>query len=158
MAYKKKTAREKLSDDKDLPKIVKVEGKMKKVWGSLGEKCVIAPAKDYDEMMKNVKKGELITINQMREKLAKKYKADFTCPITAGIFVNIAAHAAEEDAAEGRKEITPYWRTLKSNGELNEKYPEGIERQAERLKKEGHVIEKKGKKMTVKEFEKKLVE
>ncbi|MBA7663675.1 hypothetical protein ES703_71722 [subsurface metagenome] len=79
----------------------------------------------------------------------------FGCPLTTGIFANIAARAAEEAAAEGRKDITPYWRTLKSRGELNEKYPGGVETQAAHLREEGHTIEPgKGKKPPkVKEFE-----
>jgi len=63
-------------------------------------------------------------------------------------------------ATEGKKDITPYWRTLKSKGELNEKFPGGVEAQAARLQAEGHTIEPgKGKKPPkVKDFEKVLVE
>ena len=76
------------------------------------------------------------------------------------MFVAFAARAAAEDAAEGRVDITPYWRTLKGKGELNEKYPGGVEAQAERLKAEGHEIEhdKAGKPKRVKGWEEKLVE
>jgi hypothetical protein len=72
----------------------------------------------------------------------------------------MAARAAEEDAATGRKDITPYWRTLKGKGELNAKYPGGLDAQAKRLKAEGHTIElnKAGKPKRVKDWEKKLVE
>jgi hypothetical protein len=71
----------------------------------------------------------------------------------------MAARAAEEDAAEGKKDITPYWRTLKGKGELNEKYPGGVEAQAKHLKAEGHTIEpdKTGKPKRVKDWEGKLV-
>ncbi len=80
--------------------------------------------------------------------------------MTTGIFAGIAARAAEEDAAEGKKDITPYWRTLKSKGELNEKYPGGVEAQAARLREEGHAIEldKNNKPRKVKDFEEALVE
>ena len=76
-----------------------------------------------------------------------------------GIFAGISARAAEEDAAEGKKDITPYWRTLKSKGELNEKYPGGVEAQAAHLREEGHTIEPgRGKKPPkVKDFERMLV-
>ena len=79
--------------------------------------------------------------------------------MTTGIFAGIAARAAEEMATEGKKEITPYWRTLKSKGELNEKYPGGVEAQAARLEEEGHTIElgKGNKPRKVKDFEKALV-
>jgi len=80
--------------------------------------------------------------------------------LTTGIFAGIAARAAAEDEAEGITDITPYWRTLKSKGELNEKYPEGLEGHAVRLEKEGHIIEpdRKGRPKKVKDFEKSLVE
>ena len=39
-----------------------------------------------------------------------------------------------------------YWRTLKANGELNAKYPNGIEGQKEKLEAEGHTIIQKGRK------------
>jgi alkylated DNA nucleotide flippase Atl1 len=77
-----------------------------------------------------------------------------------GIFIAIAARAAEEDENEGRKDINPWWRTIKSKGKLNEKYPGGVEGQAARLKKEGHAIEpdRSGKPRKVKDWETKLVE
>jgi hypothetical protein len=95
-----------------------------------------------------------------REKLAKRHGASIGCPITTGIFAWIAANAAEEDAAEGKKDITPYWRTLKAKGELNPKYPGGLETQAEKLKAEGHTIlpDRKGQPKKVKDYEGALVE
>ena len=79
--------------------------------------------------------------------------------MTTGMFALIAARAAEEAIAEGKGDITPYWRTLKSGGELNEKYPGGVEAQAARLRAEGHTIEPgRGKKPPkVKDYEKYLV-
>lgn len=62
--------------------------------------------------------------------------------------------------AEGKKDITPYWRTIKSKGELNEKYPGGVDAQATHLKEEGHTIllSKSQKPQKVKDFEQALVE
>lgn len=118
---------------------------------------MIPAPKEVDEVMKKAPQGKLITINQIRTLLAKKHKATIGCPITTGIFACIAARAAEEAKGEGKKRVTPYWRTLKSQGELNEKYPGGILSQAKRLKEEGHIIIKKGKKTAVENFEKSLV-
>ena len=75
-----------------------------------------------------------------------------------GLFVGIAARAAEEMATEGEKDITPYWRTLKSKGELNPKYPGGVESQAARLEAEGHTIDRRRKTPRVADYEKALVE
>ena len=154
----RKSWREKLADSKDLPKVAEITDKMSKRWGA-GTVVIPAP-KEVDEIMARVPEGKVITINQIRSLLAQRHGATIGCPLTTGIFANIAARAAEEAAAEGRKDITPYWRTLKSKGELNEKYPGGVEAQAAHLKEEGHTIEPgKGKKPPkVKDFEKALVE
>ena len=152
----RKSWQEKLADDKDLPRVEKITDKMRKRWGE-GTFVIPAP-REVDEIMREVPEGKLITINQIRQILAKKHNATIACPITTGIFAWIAAHAAEEARAEGKKDITPWWRTLKTGGILNEKYPGGIERQKELLKKEGHKIIQKGKKYVVADFEKHLIQ
>jgi hypothetical protein len=158
MAKLKTRWQDKLNNDKGLPKIEAVKPTMSQRWGK-GDFVIPAP-REVDGIMKLVPEGKLITINQIREVLAKKHRVNFACPITTGIFAWIAANAAGEAATEGEKDITPYWRTLKTGGELNPKYPGGVEGQAELLQKEGHtVIPGKGKKSpTVKDYEKKLVE
>ena len=149
---RKKTWREKLADSKDLPRVERITAAMSKKWGN-GTMVIPAPV-EVDAIMKKVPKGKLITINEIRTRLARKHGADIACPMTTGIFAWIAAHAAEEEAAEGRKEVTPYWRTLKSGGELNPKYPGGVEHQKALLEAEGHKVVQKGKKVVVADFEK----
>ena len=146
----------KLADDKGLPKVVEITDKMSQRWGT-GTVCIPAP-REVDEIMRQVPEGRVITINQIRALLARKHGASIGCPITTGIFAWVAAHAADEAAAEGKKDVTPYWRTLKTSGELNEKYPGGADAQAARLRAEGHTIEPgKGKKPPkIKDFEKAL--
>ena len=147
-----------MADSKDLPRVVEITGKMST---RLGTGTIVIPAPiEVDEIMKKVPEGKLITVNQIRAIVAQKHGATIGCPLTTGIFVWVAANAAEETAAEGKKDITPYWRTLKSGGKLNEKYPGGIEAQAAHLRAEGHIIEPgKGKKPPkVRDFEKVLVE
>jgi alkylated DNA nucleotide flippase Atl1 len=151
---KQKTWREKLADRKDLPKVVKITGAMSRRWGS-GTVAIAAP-EEIDEIMRRVPRGKLITINEIRTIVAEKHGATIGCPITTGIFAWIAAHAAEEAAAEGAKRITPYWRTLKSGGELNAKYPGGIDGVRRRLAAEGHRIVAKGKRFAVADYEKRL--
>ena len=103
--------------------------------------------------MKKVPRGKLITVGMMRDYLAKKNKVDFTDPMTSGIFVNIVAWASYQRD----EDITPYWRTLKSDGELNSKYPEAIELQKSLLEEEGYEIISKGLKYYIKDFEKSLI-
>jgi alkylated DNA nucleotide flippase Atl1 len=154
-AKNRKSWREKLGDNKDLPKVVKITGKMRKNWGT-GTVAIPAP-KEVDEIMKKVPAGKLTTINDIRTKIAKKHGATIGCPITTGIFAWVAAHAADEASKEGKSNITPYWRTLKIGGVINEKYPGGVETQKKLLKKEGHKVIQKGKKCVVVDFEKSLV-
>ena len=153
-AYKRKSWRDKLADNKGLPKVGKIEGKMTKKWGT-GTMVVPAPI-EVDEIMRTVPKGKVTTINEIRARLAHKHRVNLACPITTGIFAWIAAHAAAEDQAEGKKRITPWWRTLKTSGELNPKYPGGVQMQSKLLKAEGHkILAGKGKKAPiVQDFEK----
>src|SRR5262249_11907641 len=152
---RRKTWREKLADDKGLPKVVKITGKMSKRWGK--GTCAIPAPREVDALMRKVPDGKLITINEIRQAVAKKHKATIGCPITSGIFAWISAHAAEEAALAGETEITPYWRTLKAGGELNAKYPGGIARLRSLLEAEGHTIVAKGKKFVVADYEASLV-
>lgn len=146
--------REKLADDKDLPKVVRVSGKMSCRWGA-GTVAIPAP-REVDAIMRRVPQGKLITINEIRALIAERHEATFGCPITTGIFAWIAANAAAEAAAAGETDITPFWRTLKSGGELNPKYPGGIAALKRRLRAEGHRVVAKGKRFVVADYEKHL--
>ncbi|HWR34204.1 MAG TPA: hypothetical protein VN451_11785 [Chitinophagaceae bacterium] len=155
MAGKKKTWVEKLNDSKGLPKVVKLSAAQSKKWGK-GTMAIPSPL-EVNAIMKKVPAGKLITINRIREKIAKKHQATVGCPITTGIFSWIAANAAEESKLKGIKITTPYWRTLKQGGIINEKYPGGVHKQAEMLEQEGHEVIQKGKYRIVKDWEKRLM-
>ena len=152
----RKSWSDKLNDDKGLPRVVTIDGKMSKRWG---EGTLVIPApREVNELMRQVPAGKLITINHIRLALASRHGTTIACPITTGIFARIAAEAASEDEIGGKKHFTPYWRTLKGDGELNPKYPGGCEGQKARLEAEGHIVIQKGKKFLVKEYEKHLAE
>lgn len=145
-----------LNNSKDMPKIrIVTDEKTIKKYG--GKRMFFAPPCFYDELMKKVPHGKLLTVEQMRKYLARHNDADFTDPMTAGIFVNIVAWASYQR----NNDITPYWRTLKADGELNAKYPEAIELQKRLLETEGHTVISKGTKNIkyyVKDFENSLIE
>ena len=151
MPKTRKSWREKLEKEQE-PKVVddpRGRGKM-----------LIPKPLDVDTLMRKIEKGKLATVDQIRERLAKDFHADFTCPLVTGIFLRIAAETAEEDLSRGEKQITPYWRVIKADGSLNEKFPGGVDAQAAHLREEGHSIEpaKAKKPPKVKDFEKALVE
>ena len=144
----KKTFNEKLMDSKNMP-VVEELTSPEAIKRAGGSQMLLAPPLAYDEIMKRVPEGSVLTSPQIREYLASRYDADFTCPLTAGIFINIAAHASRERNGENP---TPYHRTLKKDGELNEKYPDGIDGQKLLLEMEGHTVVQKGKRYFVENY------
>lgn len=142
---------EQLCDKGDMPKIriVSTPGITKK---SKDSRVIIAPPLDYDELMKTVPHGKLVTNEGIKAYLAEKYNADYTCPVSSRKFIILAAHASVERGVDE----TPYWRTLKKDGELNEKYPGGTDEQKRLLETEGHTIIQKGKRYYVKDYIEKL--
>lgn len=129
-----------LKDGKDMPKIVEITDE-KSIDKYGGRRMFFAPPLDYDAVMRRVPGGKVITVGDIREYFAAQNDADFTDPITAGIFCSIAAWASFQRADDK----TPYWRTLKAKGELNPKYPGGVEEQKKLLEAEGHTVIKKGR-------------
>ena len=118
-----------------------------------GQRVVLVNPSEVVEVMK-VPRGKLITINEICRKIAQNHRVSGCCSLTTGIFIMIAANAAEEAKREGKDMDLQYWRTLKSNGFLNEKYPGGSMAQMEMLRKEGFHVERHGKKFAVGGFEK----
>jgi alkylated DNA nucleotide flippase Atl1 len=150
----RKTYHEKLRGAKDLPRIEDISDQPEAARRYGGARMLIAAPMQYHEIMARVPEGRVITVDRVRACLAAQAGADFTCPLTAGIFVNVCAHASEEREGD---EI-PWWRTLKPKGELNEKYPGGIEAQRLLLETEGHEVVQRGKRCFVQGFEEKLAE
>lgn len=92
-----------LRDSKDMPKIqIITDRKSIEKYG--GNKMYFAPPLDYDRVMKRVPCGRVTTVGEIREYFAKQSGADFTEPITAGIFVSIAAWASDQRSGDE----TPY--------------------------------------------------
>ena len=127
------------------PKIVQIPPKMAARFGA-GTMLIPRPL-DVDALVRRIAKGKVATVRQLRERLARDCGASVTCPLTTGIFLRIAAEAAEEDRKLGRKNITPYWRVVRDDGSLYDKFPGGARAQAARLRSEGFRIESaRGKK------------
>jgi hypothetical protein len=147
--------REKL-EKQDHSKIVAIPPAMAKRLGS-GTMLIPKPL-DVDGLIRKTKKGKLVTVSQIRARLAHDNEVDVTCPLTTGIFIRIAAEAAEEDLQNGGKHVTPYWRVVKDDGSLNERFPGGVKAQSRHLREEGHAISpsKGTRPPRVKDFEKSI--
>lgn len=151
----KKTWREKLAADNNLPTVKAIPERMIKRHGD-GTIAIPSP-REVDEIMRKVPARKLITPTEIGAQVARKHHATIGCTLTSGIFAWIAAHAAHEAELEGKKKITPYWRALKSGGELNPKFPGGVDNLKQRLEAEGHVITQKGTRYFVENYQEKLI-
>jgi alkylated DNA nucleotide flippase Atl1 len=120
---------------------------------------LIATPRHIQQLMEKARKGKLLTIGQIRERLAKDFGTTTTCPLTTGIFARIVAEAANEELESGKLRVTPFWRLIRDDGTLMEKFPGGASEQAKMLRKEGHTIiaSKTKKPPRVKDHERKLV-
>jgi len=145
MPYRRKTWREKLEKRME-PKIVDDPG---------GRGKILVPTPLLvNSLVRKIPRGKLITTKTLREKLARDFGVDLACPLATGWFIRIVAECAEEELKEGKSldSVAPYWRILKPDGSLNEKFPGGVELQAERLKSEGFNVVKQGKKYKVENY------
>lgn len=148
MSRKAKTTwAEKLLHSNGLPNVKTLDDKSAK---RLRANTMLIPAPlEVDAIMKTVRKGKLLTTDEIRKQLAREHSTDITCPLTTGLFACVAAHAADEAERDGKKRFTPYWRTLKPGGELNAKFPGGIDNLRQRLEAEGHTVVQRGQRFFV---------
>jgi alkylated DNA nucleotide flippase Atl1 len=164
MGYKRKSWQEKLVNKNNLPKVLKLQKKfpcynaVHKMGAHVGDDVVLVNPSEIVELMKQIPEGKLITLVEICKTIAKKHHVNACCSLTTGIFIMTAANAAEEATKEGKPLHIPYWRTLKADGFLNEKYPGGALAQKKLLEKEGFTILKKGGKFVVKDFENYIAE
>jgi alkylated DNA nucleotide flippase Atl1 len=142
-------------DNEGLPRVVVLDEKAQARWK--GKTMAIPSPMEVNDLMAMVPRGKLITIDELRKTIALKHNADIGCPFATKDFSRIVAYATEEDAAGNKKIAIPYWRTLKAKGELNSRYPGGIERQKAYLASEGYKIIQKGKKFLVADYQKNLL-
>jgi alkylated DNA nucleotide flippase Atl1 len=104
-----------------------------------GGAMVVSSPREVDAMVRQIKPGEVATLDDIRDALAKRHKVAVACPMSTAIFLNMSARAAEEQRLMGldADKITPWWRVLKKGGFLNPKLPGGVEKQAMLLRAEG---------------------
>lgn len=155
MTSKRKTWQEKLADKPGYPKVLTLQAgfpcynALHKMGAEAGDLVALVNPSDVVALMRQVPLGRLTTLVEICRRLARKYQVKGCCTLTAGIFVMTAANAAEEARQEGRDLGIPYWRTLKADGYLNEKFPGGLEGHKALLEAEGFTIMQKGKRYYV---------
>lgn len=150
-----KSWRERLAGYPNLPQVKPIPERMQQ---RQGPGTIVTPSpREVDDAMRRVPEGCLVTVFGIGQQLAREHGATIGCTVTTAIFASMAAQAADEDRRAGLQDITPYWRTLKANGELNIKYPGGLDELMQRLESEGHTVLQRGRRFFVEDFEKKLI-
>jgi len=163
MGYAKKTWREKLADKEGLPKILKLEkgfpcyNAVHKMGAEIGDDIVLVNPSEIVALMKIVPYGQLTTIIEICQAAARHHRVKGCCSLTTGIFITTAANAVEEAKSQGEELDIPYWRTLKSDGYLNEKFPGGAATHKALLEAEGFTVVSKGKRYQVHNYQSYLV-
>ncbi len=127
-------------EDAPAAKLVAIPPHMRKRFGN-GIMLIPKPL-DVDAAIRKVPRGKLVTLSRLREKLARDAGADLTCPMVTGMFIRIVADAASEDIRAGKSRVTPYWRVVRDDGRLFEKFPGGPNEQAAHLEAEGHEVDR----------------
>jgi alkylated DNA nucleotide flippase Atl1 len=159
----KKTWQEKLKDKPSFPKVLRLEKgfpcyhAVHKMGAEVGDEIVLVNPSEVVAIMKQVPKGKLITIVEICRQIARNHEVKGCCSLTTGIFIMTAANAAEEARKEDKSLGIPYWRTLKADGFLNEKYPDGQEGHRKLLEGEGFNVVARGKKYQVADYGKYLM-
>jgi len=119
---------------------------MEKFFGCT-EKMVKPSLSSVKEIVKKISKGKLITVEQIREKLARDFDVQTACPASTTKALELLSNESKPVC---------YWRVIKKNGELISKCPRGVEGHASLLKKEGFTIDFKKSKPVVVDYEAKL--
>jgi len=124
-------------------------------------KLLIPSEKDVAAVIRKIPKGKLMTEDLICEHLARQYRAKVASPTITAVLVRVVAFNAEAALAAGKKKVTPYWRVVGHDGNLNEKFPGGFLAQSKKLMLERHALtaSKRAKDMPIRvvDFEKKLV-
>lgn len=127
-------------------KIETIPKTMEKFFGCSGK--MVKPNQDTVKILvENIRKGKLITIAQLRDKLASDFNVETACPAST--------MKAIESLSKEQNPIC-YWRVLKNKGELISKFPNGVDGHSSLLKNEGFEIDFSKKNPVVVDFKAKL--
>ena len=104
-----------------------------------GGAMVVSSPAEVDDLVRRIGPGEVATLDDLRQALARRHGVATACPVSTAIFAGMSARAAEERRRAGQAPdtLTPWWRVLKRGGFLNPKRPGGVERQRALLEAEG---------------------
>jgi ABC-type uncharacterized transport system ATPase subunit len=131
----KKTWLDKLNETKE-PKLKRIDIDFADI--PAGSNMFIATPKIIDMYIQEIGVGKRVDTKTLRKDLALAHNADYTCPVTTGIFLRIVAEANYEKLQQGKhvKEITPFWRVIEPKSVLAKKLTFGQDFLLQQIEKE----------------------
>lgn len=111
MAAKKKSWMDKMAHPA-MPEVKRID--VAYAGAPAGSKMLIPTPRLIDAYLRQIPPAQTVAPEVMRRDLAAEQSADFSCPLTSGIFLRIAAEAALEEMGSGRsaEEVAPFWRVV----------------------------------------------
>ncbi|MBK7539433.1 MAG: MGMT family protein [Myxococcales bacterium] len=111
-------------------------------------RMLVASPLEVQEVVMRIPPKRVLRLGDLRATLATKYRADYTCAMTTGLFLRIVAEAA--CAERGKKgPAIPYWRVVRDDGELIDKLPGGTAAAAAQLEADEVAIFHLGQRVVV---------
>lgn len=112
MALKKKKTWSEKFNARTIPEITSTERKFADI--PEGAMMLIATPAIIEAYIKEIPAHETRSIADIRKDLAEEYEAEYTCPVTTGIFLRIVAEKNYEQYEKGTplKDIAPFWRVI----------------------------------------------
>jgi hypothetical protein len=88
-----------------------------------GDIMLVPTPRIVDAFIAALPRGTRMDVPTLRRRLARKYKAQVTCPITMGFHLRTVAEAALEAHTHGAAldQITPFWRVLDADAPVTKR-------------------------------------
>jgi hypothetical protein len=104
-----------------------------------GEIMLVPSTQIVDQFIRSIPAGASMDLKTLRKKLARRYRAEVTCPITLGFHLRTVAEAAFEAHRQGTKlsDITPFWRVLDEAAPTTARLACGVDFVTRQRRKEG---------------------
>jgi hypothetical protein len=110
-----------------------------------GDRKLIPTAPLVAEEVAAVPRGEVLTISNLRERLAARYGADRCCPVATGRLASLLCREVRQQLARGHKARWPIWRLVNDDGSLNSRWVLDARYRASRLREEGLGVTRDGR-------------
>jgi alkylated DNA nucleotide flippase Atl1 len=132
--------------------IVEIAPQLERFFGTSGR--MLKPcAATVAALVAKIPAGQVVTTDSLRRTLADQFGVEVACPYDT----KMALLEISNDSSLNQSGLNvPFWRVVKANGELNPKYPGGLEAQVALLQSEGFTVDDSGKKPRIKPFKDKL--